>query len=889
MIIKRLKVQNWKVFDDREFNFTDGVNIIKGNNYSGKTSFIQALYFGLFNETIFKKNLTAKHLKKEGEKQALIEIDFIVNSRNYRLRRNISGAKQIKVDSHLYELQDGEEREEIESVSRKGEQLKKLDDLLKINRDYVKNINFILESSIFHFLDNPSSKIIEEINSILELDYFSKIEGYCDEASGDLKQEINKLKDKEKKINNFHEKNQDKFEELEKEINKLTEEKTELGEKIKKSKEKINKFSDVKRLIEQKEQAESKIKEQEEDKKNFLKELDENQAEIEEINKIEKDLKTLENKVSLYRKNKKHIISLQGKKDNFYKQKENLDKLEGSLREHEERLKNITKMKELKPLYQKYIENKEEIAEIRKEIDKMKKNITLMIDRESKLKNLEIDKKKMEDKIHSFKDIDEKIKSLKSKFQEYNNSSKKLEDLKKQISENKDILDKFKIGVCPFTKEKCPVAESLVGEYSQKLESSESEKIKIKEYCDELKEFAIQYLNYSQKKLTCEDLRKQFEELNKTYDDLTLEIKDLSVSKSSHEELKTKLKELEEINNNLQDKYYEFKKLSESWIKKDILKEEEAKINSRISKLRKEREGLELTIKDANLEDIDDKIKNLEKSIEKLEKDYSQYIRYQEKVRQKEKLNDKKNKLKDKIKQIDEKVSSNNDLLKTKIEEIENFKKTHGIEEELDFSKENQRITTWESQIRNTEKKIKDREIDLISLKNRVNDLLSPYQSKLELENFLANEVHRKYLIDFFSQALSSTLNELRNRKLNAIKEYCSKMWVQFKTGAGMHSIDWDEKFLPIIRMGNIERNMFQLSASEKLYIYFSIRIALLSELGPNYFIIADNLLNPFMKINQDLLFSLFRDIIDNTPIQQIIITGFDVPPKVPCDNLIEF
>jgi len=69
LIINRLKLENWKTFDDIEFNFTSGVNIVEGSNYSGKTSFIQALYFALFNETLYKQ-LTAKELKKEGLRNA---------------------------------------------------------------------------------------------------------------------------------------------------------------------------------------------------------------------------------------------------------------------------------------------------------------------------------------------------------------------------------------------------------------------------------------------------------------------------------------------------------------------------------------------------------------------------------------------------------------------------------------------------------------------------------------------------------------------------------------------------------------------------------------------------------------------------------------------------
>ena len=106
MIINRLKVENWKNFNDVELNFTEGINIVEGNNYAGKTSFIQSLYFALFNETLYKR-LTAKELKKEGEKEASVVFDFTVDGQEYRIRRNISGEKVIKTESYIYRLEKG--------------------------------------------------------------------------------------------------------------------------------------------------------------------------------------------------------------------------------------------------------------------------------------------------------------------------------------------------------------------------------------------------------------------------------------------------------------------------------------------------------------------------------------------------------------------------------------------------------------------------------------------------------------------------------------------------------------------------------------------------------------------------------------------------------------
>lgn len=195
MIINRLKLENWKNFDDAEFNFTRGVNIVEGSNYSGKTSFIQALYFALFNETLYKQ-LTAKDLKKEGVKNASVAFDFTVDGQEYRIRRNISGEKVIKTDSYIYRLENGREVDELESTSKKGIKLAKIEDLLKINSRFIKNINFIQEGSISRLLNNPKTKILEDISSILQLDYFIEIKDYCDLGIKSIKKRVKELESK---------------------------------------------------------------------------------------------------------------------------------------------------------------------------------------------------------------------------------------------------------------------------------------------------------------------------------------------------------------------------------------------------------------------------------------------------------------------------------------------------------------------------------------------------------------------------------------------------------------------------------------------------------------------------------------------------------------------
>ncbi|MGV9206077.1 MAG: AAA family ATPase, partial [Promethearchaeia archaeon] len=234
MLINCIKLENWKSIDKIEKKFTEGVNLIEGNNYSGKTSIIQGLFFGLFNDTMYKKQLKPDHLKQEGKKEGMVEIDFTLDGSDYRIRRFITGTTRISVNSHLYELDDkGEEVNELESVSRKSEYLQKLQDhIFKASREYLKNINFIQEGSIYNFMVDPAFTINKDLNQILRLDDLTEISEFCDKGIKALDNKIDDLEDKKDEYEDLYTKSLEKREKLEDKLQNKKEEREKIEKKI---------------------------------------------------------------------------------------------------------------------------------------------------------------------------------------------------------------------------------------------------------------------------------------------------------------------------------------------------------------------------------------------------------------------------------------------------------------------------------------------------------------------------------------------------------------------------------------------------------------------------------------------------------------------------------
>lgn len=775
-----MKLENWKSFDDAEFTFTPGVNIVEGSNYSGKTAFIQALYFALFNETLYKQ-LTAKDLKKEGVKNASVAFDFTVDGQEYRIRRNISGEKVIKTDSYIYRLENGREVEELECVSRKGEKLTRIEELLKINSRFVRVINFIQEGSISKLLYDPKTKIMEDIYDILQLDYLNEINNYCTMAIKSTEKKFKGLEDKYKIASEIVDGLKDRIINIDKETQDLELNEESLKSKVSESEKKLQKFSELRNIISDKEKLASQIIVKKDKKDYISKDLEGLERELNNLEDIEKQLVGLRKQSELYQSNKKKLNDLQNKRKNYN------DEL------------NLAKQSELL------------LKDKKSQIDNL----------HAELKGLIGDQKKL-DKLMP------QIKSLEDQLSKYNSFVNKLDKIKGKIEHESNIIENFKKGTCPITEENCPVSEKFISQYTKSLEQLKGEKQEKEAQLRQKKNPEQEYYDLSQQKVQFKDIIENIPKVKRRIESIEKEINTINQGNAEKQNIENDLIE------------------------------------------------------------IDKKIKLVENAIKTLLKHHEAYISKKDKVKEKEKLLSKLLEKKSEIKDVDVQISEIEDKIKIKDNEIKHFKKSHGIVNISELDKENKKHENLKNDLMNAKLKIKTNAFKKEQLEKEMVALIAPYKSIKELHTEIERLVHEQYKITFFQDALNLTLEELKSRKLKSIQDICNKMWRKFRTDSGTHSISWDENFLPVLKVGGIERNLYQLSASEKMFIYFSIRAALLAELGPNYFIIIDNLLNSFMRDNQKVVIEQIKKIVDETNIKQIIFTGFDISPDVKPDNHIK-
>ena len=167
MRIKRLKVENFRNLEKLDIEFSDGVNIIYGNNAQGKTNIIEAIYIFSFGKS-FRANRDIELLKFDKEyflsnieimkKDRELEMDFGFDKISNKKMIKVNGVIQKKISDIIGKLN---------VVVFKPEDIKIVTDSPSIRRKY---IDYLISSISKSYLENITKykKVMEERNNLLK-------------------------------------------------------------------------------------------------------------------------------------------------------------------------------------------------------------------------------------------------------------------------------------------------------------------------------------------------------------------------------------------------------------------------------------------------------------------------------------------------------------------------------------------------------------------------------------------------------------------------------------------------------------------------------------------------------------------------------------------------
>lgn len=550
-MITKVSLKNWRSHLNTEINFSEGTNCFVGPMGSGKTSIINAICFALFGTFL---QLQQKKLKLEdiimkkpsSQEKAEVTVFFEVGDENdWSVKRTVTKGRttaELRKNGELVEgPQSTKVSEEVEKVLKmnydlfsravyseqnqldmfltipKGQRMKKIDELLAIDRFEKARTNTKSLINKFLIVSNEKESIIQNLesdDSLKRLDIFKRdfleLKEKEEKMKSQLSDVINKKNDLARDIINLKHQ-QKKLQNIEEEIKKFTAlveltesdiekikgelvefaEKTEeeLKEEIKISNEEIKSLNE--NLIEEKNSLDSLKERYAEDNANM------NLIEKEKIPKLEKFVKELDEITEKIQKNpiKKLNLELDKNKKELEKNQVSFQKSLAKLSEIDDSIKELSlvgstcpvcdsKLTEDKKL--KLIEKKKKInKDLKKEIEKYSSIVEKI---ESDLPALENKIKEIEKMHDRFEEIKESKKELKALVNELKNLKSKtfvFDNQKKMFEKNINIIEENlnnlkenqeKIKQILSKKEEADDKLERLKEYRQKITMFGSEK-----------------------------------------------------------------------------------------------------------------------------------------------------------------------------------------------------------------------------------------------------------------------------------------------------------------------------------------------------------------------------------------------------------------------------
>ena len=222
----------WRNFLSTGNQFTEvdfqqnATNLIVGTNGTGKSTVLDALTFSLFNKP-FRKINKGQLANSTNEKDCLVEVDFQINSKEYRVRRGIK--------PNLFEIVvDGTpmHKEADDRVMQKMLE----ENILKVNYKSFTQIVILGSTNFVPFMQLSGSNRREVIEDLLDIRIFSAMNTLIKDKIKGQKDEIRTLDLSKDNIKDKVEMQQNFIEELEKigkdNIDKKRKKSRELGDDI---------------------------------------------------------------------------------------------------------------------------------------------------------------------------------------------------------------------------------------------------------------------------------------------------------------------------------------------------------------------------------------------------------------------------------------------------------------------------------------------------------------------------------------------------------------------------------------------------------------------------------------------------------------------------------
>lgn len=736
MRINRVHLENYRIHESLDIEFSKGINLLLGDNGKGKSSILEAIGYALFDSDLRTNN--QREAIKYGKKSAKIEIEFVgIDDEEYRVVRKIPGTTQLfKGD---------------EMIEGKNEKIRELCGIKGDMKGIYDNVIVAKQNEFISAFKEKATEREKIFNKVFNTDIYAKIyEGYSREVASKYERELDMATNSFQNISEMMIDSKELEEKIEFQCENL---------KVQKEYEEVleTRYSELKdnlrdmraleinieKLSGEKRVAEQSIANRESEEKEITALIDESIQALKVAQENQKSFEEYQDLATQLEKIKKEKRELEVERDRYYNFERKKSSVENELSQligeievqkniGENHKKNLSEKSEnLKELNLEKERKEREISLYRDKIDKIKPILEYSLDIEEKLEKalqtLEGQRLKIQEKESEIKKYSAEVESLeredfKSKLLKLEGLEKEVKELEgrnrileSQAQENREAFSMLKSAICPYLKESCENLKGRdIGEFfNEKLERIEKER---------------------------ESNRKKIEKLHGE-----LEIKDkIQNGLYRYEELK---KEIAQRKNELEKESLKL----ENWEMKYQLKENEysqyreKNVFSKSDELQNLKLSYEISLNNLDLNRDMQEIKKLEGEIVNLKNEIEKSI---SKI---EELNLKREELGNSLQEIEKFLEENREV-------IENFKKVSVL---LDNREQELKLLepAKELYIENYKKSM-EREKHSLNLK-KVEEIL-----KLERENLQALEKNLQEELERLSR-YDKELLQKREEELN--------------------------------------------------------------------------------------------------------------------------
>ncbi len=870
MRIRRVLLRNFGSHVGTELSFSDGINAIIGENGAGKTTILEAISYALYPRSIRNQD----NLIRSGSSGLKVELEFELDGHLYLIVRERK--KGSESSALLYELLDGKRKLIQRDQSKVSKQV---ESLLGIGRETFLQAIYVKQGEIAGLLEQTPAKRKELIGKLLGIEALEGIWEELKNVISKLDAELYSIESEMRGIGDVFKEEASLLGELERlKENKIALEKQEgdLSSRIGSLKKHLSTLEEIDRKY-------ASLKAREENLLANIRQLTgEIRSKEEELTKIEEELtkipelEELASKYDAISDIKEQISGLMRLRDRlsylerrrneldlYEREVASLDKLMEKERSLENEVNRLNSLKDrLIRLEERLKISERRASEIRSQVMEERSKLRNLLADLSSLIGLELNESSDVDRI-----ITEEIESLESKINELEISLSSLREERSKTNErmehNKRYLEDLRGNI-----DKCPLCGS-------NLDRESVERLRRK-LLDEIKLLKVEYENYDNKiKVLASRISEMKDRLNNLKSFNVSEISRLRVK------LESDIKELREIEKDLNELNNLIEPLREKLTDLDKLEQQINRLKSEISK----KEGLlpiieeiRRELSEESIESLKEKVMSIEEKLRKrisalgldersLDEEYNRSLAAFKEMQRLKGLLSTRDSLKRDIERMKGNLGGMNDELRLVREEISSLgydpTRLRSMRKEL----ENLEVS-FNEVIRKKNKllgKIEELESQINQLREKKERLKELRAKREKLSRFRSKiiKIREVFSRDKGIQTL------IRERAKPSIEEELNTIFSSFNFD--YDSVYLDDDFTPYLRRGNSIFSFNRLSGGERVSLALALRLAIARYLMTRVetFILDE----PTIHLDEERINALIETVSSLNVPQMIIVT----------------